>query len=191
MQQVQDHLAQNTTLTDEQAKKIADANGITPSLVHEYVAKDRAAGQAQQQLRDFATKQAHASVGGETQFNNLMQWAASSLSAEERNAINERHKSDPTAVMALTQELNQRYQTALGAGGSQPLASVGSQTGVSTVQPYASNTEMARDVADPRYQEKDPITQMPNPKYDPQFRAHVHARMLAMHRKEQAEAAQA
>ena len=98
------------------------------------------------------------SVGGESAYQSMVQWAASNLSQDEINSYNEVTSGGSAAAVKFAVEaLNNRYKAA--EGYEAPMVT-GSKS-APRVQGYRSHAELMVDIGDPRYQK------------DPAFRADV------------------
>ena len=148
-------------LTDESIEALSQLD--SKELIKAYLSqfqKQSAAAKAQQ------TEQADsdaiiASVGGKEQYNTMIQWASQNLSADEIEAYNTATSAGAASAKFAVEALSTRYKAA--EGYEAPL--VTGKAPRSGPQPYRSNAELARDIADPRYHN------------DPAFRADVEARL--------------
>ena len=106
----------------------------------------------QQQAVQVEAQSIYDSVGGEEQYQSMVQWAASNLSQDEINSYNEvTNGGSPAAVKFAVEALSNRYKAA--EGYEAPLVT-GSKS-APKVQGYRSHAEMMVDIGDPRY-ERDP-----------------------------------
>lgn len=128
--------AENGKLSDETYKKLADA-GITKETADAYIAGQEAL--AQQNVAKL-----YNSVGGEEQFNAMVEWAAENLSEAEKNSFNKLVTSQDTAEFAV-QGLYARYKTQ-----AEPKLLDGNPTATSNGG-YQSSREMMVDMSNPKY----------------------------------------
>lgn len=92
------------------------------------------------------------SVGGDTEYQNMIQWASQNLSEQEvamYDAVMDR--GDPLAMFFAAQALNARYQDAVGYDG-ELLAGTAPKN---VVDAFRSQAELVAAMSDPRY-DKDP-----------------------------------
>ena len=97
-------------------------------------------------------EQIQESVGGETEYQNMIQWAGQNLSEQEvamYDAVMDR--GDPLAMFFAAQALNARYQDAVGYDG-ELLAGTAPKN---TADVFRSQAELVAAMSDPRY-DKDP-----------------------------------
>lgn len=186
MDQVSKQVTADGQISDESAQKIAQANGWSPEVVKQFVANQHAANQAQTQLKAIHVQQAHAAVGGEQSATALLTWAAGNLPQQEVDALNDRFAKDSSQATAIFTELHAKHQAAVGAAGSQQMASVTAQAPVTQIAPFANNQELSAAVSDPRFDQVDAYGR-PNPKFDANYHAQIQQRMLMTHQAKQAE----
>jgi hypothetical protein len=92
------------------------------------------------------------SVGGDTEYQNMIQWAGQNLSEQEvamYDAVMDR--GDPLAMFFAAQALNARYQDAVGYDGEMLTGNAPRNTG----DAFRSQAELVAAMSDPRY-DKDP-----------------------------------
>jgi hypothetical protein len=141
------------TVSDEMVAELAKMD--PKDLINQYLEYYRTtAAQAQQKgLEATAVAQIQGSVGGPDAYTEMIGWAAENLDAEEIDAFNTiTNSGDVGAVKFAVQALHSRYKNV--EGYEAPLVS-GKGAKVSGPKPYRSNAELARDIADPRY-DRDP-----------------------------------
>jgi hypothetical protein len=101
-------------------------------------------------------------VGGEEAYNDMLDWARSNLNADEISDFNAvTGTGNVAAIKFAVDSLGNRWKSDVGY--EAPLVT-GKAPGVKS-RSYRSNAELARDIADPRYQN------------DPAFRADVEAKL--------------
>lgn len=131
-------------LSDDQYDALEEI-GIPSEIVDQFI-------DGQMAIMDGTRQQAFNVVGGEESYNEMMEWASTSLSQEEQDAFNEQIDSgDMSSAMFAIQGLSARYRSETGfepnlVGGEPTDASVGT---------FQSLAEMTQAMSDPRY-EKDP-----------------------------------
>ena len=97
-------------------------------------------------------EQIQESVGGETEYQNMIQWAGQNLSEQEvamYDAVMDR--GDPLAMFFAAQALNARYQDAVGYDGEMLTGNAPRNAG----DAFRSQAELVAAMSDPRY-DKDP-----------------------------------
>lgn len=103
------------------------------------------------------------SVGGEEAYNDMIQWAASSLPPEDVEQFNQvTQTNNPVAIRFAVEALNNRFRNQ--EGYEAPLVT-GGKASASGPKPYRSQAELSRDISNPMY------------KSDPAFRQDVEARL--------------
>jgi len=133
-------------LSQETYEKLAES-GIPKATVDAYIA-------GQQALVEQNVAKIQASIGGEGEFNSMMEWAVDSLSETEKNAFNKAVNDESGAEFAV-QGLYARYKAQ-----AEPTLLKGN-TNAPSVGAYQSKAEMTADMHSPQY------------KKDPAFRAMV------------------
>lgn len=104
-------------------------------------------------------------AGGEQSYAEITQWAAQNLDPSEIEAYNNVTSSgNIPAIKFAVEALTNRYKAA---EGSEPELVSGKKAPARGPKPYRSNAELARDIANPRYDK------------DPAFRADVMERLAA------------
>jgi hypothetical protein len=115
----------------------------------------KSAGQLQQQqsLQQADQAAVMALAGGEKAYADVVQWAAQNLDPSEVEAYNSVTSSGSLpAIKFAVEALTNRYKAA---EGSEPELVSGKKAPSRGPKPYRSNAELARDIANPRY-DKDP-----------------------------------
>ena len=143
--QYSDEFAENGELSDDSIQAIQD-QGIPREMIDGYIA-------GQQALLDAQFNEVYSEVGGEEAYNQMVDWAADSLSEGEQEAFNR-------AVMEGTQDdmmfairgLALRYQSQQGS--ARPLVQ-GSTSPAQSSSGFKSLAELTAAMKDPRYN-KDP-----------------------------------
>ena len=135
--------------------------GATEEMVNVYF-------QGLKSLEQQSVQTAASAVGGETELNNILQWAGQNLSPAEREAANAA-LAGPMADTTL-RGLQARYQAAQGQtrAATEPTGvpnRVASAAAAEPLSAYGSPAEMNADIANPQYHQ------------DPQYRALVQQRM--------------
>lgn len=133
-------------------------------LIKAYVEFFTKSAQQQQvvQLQQNQLSEIKSIAGGDDAYNEMIGWAAENLDQQEIDSFNYvTNSGNYPAIRFAVEALNNRYKQAVGYEGKM-LTGRKADTGV---KPYRSNAELARDIADPRYQT------------DPAFRQDVEARL--------------
>jgi len=123
--------------------------------------------QGQQQAQVQATTQAQvdeviSSVGGKEAYGEMISWATENLDQSEIDSYNSvTNSGNPAAIKFAVEALSNRYRNS--EGFEAPLVS--GRKADSGIKPYRSHAELARDIANPLYNN------------DPAFRADVEERL--------------
>jgi len=137
-------------LSEDTYKALAD-QGIPQNMVDAYIA-------GQEALSQSVISNMQKVAGGETEYNEMIQWAQDTLSESDVEAFNASLTNENAAQFAI-QGLHARFSAEKGPnlikGGTSPVSSGG----------FASKQEMMVDMANPQY------------KRDPAFRAEVQRRV--------------
>ena len=132
---------------------------IASYLKYQTVASEQAREGLQNQEAINAIK---ASVGGDEAYSEMITWAAQNLPPEEINDYNSiTNSGNATAIKFAVESLSTKYRNA--EGFEAPL--VTGRKADSSVKPYRSQAELARDISDIRYSQ------------DPAFRQDVEDRL--------------
>ena len=133
----------------EVVSKVEDMNPV--DVANMFLEKGGAQQQTPQATSDDIA-QIQESVGGDTEYQNMIQWASQNLSEQEvamYDAVMDR--GDPLAMFFAAQALNARYQDAVGYDG-ELLAGTAPKN---TADVFRSQAELVAAMSDPRY-DKDP-----------------------------------
>lgn len=141
---------ENGTLSEDTYKALEDA-GIPQNMVDAYIA-------GQEALTQTTINNMYNVVGGESEYNDMVQWAQDTLSESEVEAFNSSLTNTQTTEFAI-QGLHARYSAEKG-----PSLIKGQQSTTRTGG-FASKAEMMSEMANPRYAQ------------DPAFRAEVQRRV--------------
>ena len=132
---------------------------IASYLKYQTIASEQAREGLQNQEAINAIK---ASVGGDEAYSEMITWAAQNLPPEEINDYNSiTNSGNATAIKFAVESLSTKYRNA--EGFEAPL--VTGRKADSSVKPYRSQAELARDISDIRYSQ------------DPAFRQDVEDRL--------------
>lgn len=132
-------------LPAEDYEALEKAN-IPKTLVDQFITGQKAVVEAQRQTV-FAT------VGGESQYNDMLSWAAKNYSPAEVEAFNSAvNGSDMNSVMLAVKGLQARYSAT---NGIEPSRSVEARPARGDNTRYESVAQLQKDMGDPKYQ-KDP-----------------------------------
>lgn len=142
-------------LSEDSYNKLLAA-GFPKEVVDGYI-------QGQQAVAEQITNAIKAEVGGEENFDVMIQWAAANMSVADKKAFNAAMDSDNVDTMKMAvRDLASRYAKE---NGSEPRLVTGNAAkGSGDV--YRSNEEVLRDISDPRYAA------------DPAFRAEVERKVM-------------
>jgi hypothetical protein len=131
---------------------VSKVEGMNPvDVANMFLEKGVAQQQTPQATAEDIT-QIQESVGGDTEYQNMIQWASQNLSEQEvamYDAVMDR--GDPLAMFFAAQALNARYQDAVGYDG-ELLAGTAPKN---TADVFRSQAELVAAMSDPRY-DKDP-----------------------------------
>lgn len=130
---------------------VSKVEGMNPVDVANMFLEKGVDTQAPQATSDDIT-QIQESVGGTTEYQNMIQWAGQNLSEQEvamYDAVMDR--GDPLAMFFAAQALNARYQDAVGYDGEMLTGSAPRNAG----DAFRSQAELVAAMSDPRY-DKDP-----------------------------------
>ena len=155
LEQYSDKYFENGALEDADFEAL-EAQGLSRDLVEQYIAGVEAV-QAQSRATMLEA------VGGEDQYNTMLEWAADNYSEAEIDTFNNVVNSgDPSTTKMAIENLQARYNSSGAA--SEPSRSItGEASGAASA--YRSVAELTRDMADPRYHN------------DPAFRADVESKL--------------
>ena len=145
--------AEKGELSEESFKKLEEA-GIPKSFVDAYIEGQKAL--ANQLRNDVFT-----SVGGEKQYQTMLEWAKTAYTPAEVEAFNKATLGSREEVMLAVSSLKSRFEAAYG---RPPSLMGGAQQG-GGAQGFSSTAEMTAAMRDPRYRS------------DPAYRAQVAAKL--------------
>lgn len=131
---------------------VSKVEGMNPVDVANMFLEKGGAQQQTPQATSDDIAQIQESVGGDTEYQNMIQWASQNLSEQEvamYDAVMDR--GDPLAMFFAAQALNARYQDAVGYDG-ELLAGTAPKN---TADVFRSQAELVAAMSDPRY-DKDP-----------------------------------
>lgn len=128
--------ADNGELSADTYKSL-ESKGIDKATVDAYIA-------GQEALAQQNVARLQASIGGEAEFNSMVEWAADNLSEAEKATFNKAVSSEDMAEFAI-KGLYARYRAE-----AAPRLLDGSPNGATTTG-YQSYKEMTRDMANPLY----------------------------------------
>jgi len=130
---------------------VSKVEGMNPVDVANMFLEKGGATQTPQATSDDIA-QIQESVGGDTEYQNMIQWASQNLSEQEvamYDAVMDR--GDPLAMFFAAQALNARYQDAVGYDGEL----LSGTAPKNTADVFRSQAELVAAMSDPRY-DKDP-----------------------------------
>ena len=162
MQQLGKEFDETGSISDEAVERLAqmDQKDLIKSYLQYYQQSQATAQQAQ--LQESAIADIKQSIGGEEAYTEMISWAGQNLDQTEIENFNAvTATNNPAAIRFAVEALNNRFRGDVGY--EAPLIS--GQKASTGVQPYRSNAELARDIANPMYNT------------DPAFRADVEARL--------------
>lgn len=148
---------ENGTLSDETVEALSNMD--SKELVKEYLKfyQENAAQQQQQQVAAADEAAILQSVGGAEAYQELVGWAAGNLAQEEINDFNGVVNSGNTAAIKFAVEALRNRRVA--AEGNEATLVTGRKSQGPSKDRFRSNAELARAIADPRYQ-SDPAYRM-------------------------------
>jgi hypothetical protein len=156
METFQQEFAEKGGLSEDSYKAL-EAKGIPKAMVDAYI-------EGQKALVASAEGAAYAAAGGESQYKTMITWAGTNLNAAEAEAYDRAVTSGNTAdVQQAILGLRSRYEAAYGTTQSGLVNGDKSEA----VRGYASESEMTRDMKDPKY------------RTDPAFRKQVEQKLEA------------
>jgi len=136
--------AENGSLSEDSYKKLSQG-GMTGDVVDTWLT-------GQQAIADETINLAHDAVGGEEEYNTLMEWSAKSLEEKEIDAFNRAIETpNPDDVVFAIKSLNARRQMEEG----QAPTLLQGDTGGTGVDTFKSVAQLTKAMNDPRYS-KDP-----------------------------------
>jgi hypothetical protein len=139
---------------DKYAKEFNDTSGLSPESYAELKGKGLTTEvvdswiQGQQALADKMTEVVHASVGGPSEYENLLEWAKTSLSKPDQDSFNRAIESDnPNDGLFAVKSLNAQFKME---SGSSPNLIQGTTGGTGSGS-YSSLAQMSEAMRDPKY----------------------------------------
>lgn len=162
MQQLGKEYDETGTISEDAIERLSqmDQKDLIKSYLQYY--QKSAANAQEAQLQESAIADIKQSIGGEEAYTEMISWAGQNLDQSEIDNFNAvTATNNPAAIRFAVEALNNRFRGEVGY--EAPLIS--GQRASSGVQPYRSNAELARDIANPMYNT------------DPAFRADVEARL--------------
>jgi len=139
---------------DKYAKEFNDTSGLSPESYAELKEKGLATEvvdswiQGQQAIADKMTEVVHASVGGPSEYANLLEWAKTSLSKSDQDSFNRAIESDnPNDSLFAVKSLNAQFKLE---NGSPPNLIQGTTGGLGSGS-YSSLAQMSEAMRDPKY----------------------------------------
>lgn len=130
----------NNGLTDETYQKLEDA-GIPSYLVDQFI-------DGQQAVANQMRTEVFAQVGGEQEYSNMIEWAATNLEESAVNSFNEAIDSgDPNAAKLAISGLHAQYRMD---NGTEPSLITGQAADTSSGA-FSSVAELTAAMSDPRY----------------------------------------
>ncbi len=150
---------ENGKLSDETYKSLQEQHGYTKPVIDAYI---KGLVTAQQETIDVTTSAHFDPVGGQDNYDKMIDWASANLSTQDKQVFNKINDAgDPDAIRLNVANMYSRYEKANGKtpnllkGGTAPKGG----------DIYESTAQLTRDMSKPEY------------KLDPAFRAKVEARL--------------
>lgn len=141
---------ENGGLSDNAYSALEEA-GIPRSVVDQYI-------EGQTAIMDDMRQEAFSVIGGEAEYNQMINWAANNLSEREQAAFNANlNTTNFDQAMFAIQGLAARYRSEAGKLSSNM---VYGQTNTPSAGSYQSIAEMTREMNDPRYSSDPAFRQM-------------------------------
>jgi hypothetical protein len=154
LEEAKQQLADQGLNYDKYAREFNDTSGLSPESYKELQDKGLTTEvvdswiQGQQALADKMIEAVHTSVGGQNEYNNLLEWAKTSLSKLDQESFNRAVESDnPNDGLFAVKSLNAQYQME---NGSSPNLIQGT-TGSSGSGSFSSLAQMSEAMRDPKY----------------------------------------
>lgn len=139
----------------EESYKAIESTGVSRSLVDAYIA-------GQQAIADRQVQEVYGSVGGESSYVELVQWASENLEEDEIEVFNADVESgDMKKAKFAVRSLAARRAAA----GGPPASRIEGKASPSSGETFTSMRQVVRAMSDPRYQD------------DPAYRAEVTAKL--------------
>lgn len=133
-----------------------DSKDLIEAYVDFYT-KNAAQQQQAVQLQQAETQQIMDIAGGEKGYQEMLEWAATSLDPQEIDAFNSvTNSGNVPSIRFAVEALNARYQAANGYEGQMLTGQAPSDPGL---KPFRSNAELSRALADPRWRTDDAYRQ--------------------------------
>ena len=132
-------------LSDEAYETLAKA-GIPEDIVNQYIA-------ATEQAQEMSRNEVMSSVGGEAEYNEMLEWASDNLSDAEIDSFNNAVSSQDFDTINLAVKGLSAMRNA--STGTEPKRNLSGSVGSDNGGTYNSVAEMMTDMNDPRYA-KDP-----------------------------------
>ena len=145
--ELSNEFVENGELSEETYKKLQDS-GIPKEMVDSYI-------EGQQAILNQRATEIYNTIGGEAEYNNMVEWASENLSEEEKNTFNEAINQNDNIAKFTIQNLYSRYKS------NTPGKLITGEKNSTPSRGYETKTDMQKDINSPAY------------KRDAQFRAIV------------------
>ena len=136
--------ANDGQLSEESIEELSkmDSKDLISAYLNYYTQTQKATDIQQNQITEIKNI-----AGGDNEYKEMVEWAGQNLEQTEVDAFNNvTNSGNYEAIKFAVEAMANRYRTA--EGYEAPMVSGKS---ASTVKPYRSQAELARDIADPRY----------------------------------------
>lgn len=126
-----------------------EAQGISKELADQFAQGQEAMKQLQSVTQEQTTQQVYDSVGGESEYKAMADWARTSLSqSEQESYTNLVNSNDINTIKLAVSGLHSKY---VNENGSAPKTTINGMQATSGVQPFANKLEMQAAMADKQY----------------------------------------
>ena len=144
-------------VSEESRSRLAET-GIPREFIDEYI-------EGQKIMAETAIKDVYQSVGGEDNYNNMLNWATNNLSDQEIDVFNDLVAGSPQEVQMAVSGLYARYSQQAPTQPTQPLMQGEPSSDLASGSTFQSRAQITEAMSDPRY------------KKDPAYRNEVYRRL--------------
>tara|TARA_B100000900_G_scaffold297261_1_gene255786 strand:- start:2283 stop:3032 length:750 start_codon:yes stop_codon:yes gene_type:complete len=144
-------------VSEESRSRLAET-GIPREFIDEYI-------EGQKIMAETAIKDVYQSVGGEDNYNNMLNWATNNLSDQEIDVFNDLVAGSPQEVQMAVAGLYARYSQQAPTQPTQPLMQGEPSSDLASGSTFQSRAQITEAMSDPRY------------KKDPAYRNEVYRRL--------------
>jgi hypothetical protein len=135
-------------LSSESIDKLAEQTNLPREVIERYVAGQKAAAQLTEQQQKMLADEVYGIVGGESAYEQMIQWASKSLDQSAIDAYDKAvQSSDPALVKIAVQGLRAQYEQAVG----RIPKLISGRSSAADGGGFRSRAEMTAAISDPRY----------------------------------------